>query len=181
MDLAVAKSLANSKMAVAGLVSLAGLGCNLYSLNILKKEYVAYTDAKRFGREYHPDMNNMKKLVTFFMAGVVCSLSSKAIRLDANKMIIKAQDEYIEKLMGDMHIAAEDYEHLHTKWCRALELANDITEAASLNMNESHYGKFSSDMAKLSHKYDGSGIVFNGTPTYNAARDAATRTLENIF
>lgn len=176
MDLQVVKGIVKSKYTIANIMSVAGLGCDIVAVKCLLKEYDEFKHCKQFGREYHPNMDNLRKLSNLITAAFGLTLASAAIKMNANKQLIKAQQDYINTLMRKIDVAQEDYRSLFDTWCKALNLSNDITEVASLHMNKDHFIKYEADLAKLSGKYTGV-IKYCGLAPYDIMRDRARSTL----
>jgi len=179
MDLQVVTGIVKSKYTIANIMSVAGLGCDILAAKCLLKEYDEFKHCKQFGREYHPNMDNLRKLSNLITAGFGLAMASAVIKLDASNQLIKAQQDYINSLMKRINVAQEDYRSLFDAWCKSLNLCNDITEVASLHMNKEHFCKYEADLAKLSGKYAGV-IKYCGLAPYDIIRDRAASTLNTI-
>ena len=177
MDLQVVKGIVKSKYTIANIMSVAGLGCDIVAVKCLLKEYDEFKRCKQFGREYHPNMDNLRKLLNLITASLGLTLASATIKMNANKQLIKAQQDYINTLMKRINVAQEDYRSLFDTWCKTLNLSNDITEVASLHMNKDHFIKYEADLAKIAGKYTGV-IKYCGLAPYDIMCDRATSTLK---
>lgn len=179
MDLQVVKGIVKSKYTIANIMTVAGLGCDIVAMKCLIKEYDEFKHCKQFGREYHPNKDNLIKLLNLVTASLGLTLASTVIKLDANNQLIRAQQDYINSLMRKIGVAQEDYRSMFDSWCKALDLCNDITEVASLHMNKEHFNKYEADLSKLSGKYSGI-IKYCGLAPYDTIRNRATYTLNTI-
>lgn len=176
------------KNAVRVALGVTGVAAKMYAGYLLKKEIDRKREADRQGKEYELANADYAKLVVSAVAGIACSGISRSMHIsmlrDLNKkyrtanndLIVKLAEEQLAALDARKYAARQRIEKYN--W---INLCNDITGVASLDMNKDHFKNYESNLHKLANKYvfPNSGITFSGIDSYEACRTQAANTLRD--
>ena len=183
-SLEVVKAVCTNRNVIASFVGLAGAGCSLYSSYLIGKEAKAFREKKKEGRldEFRINMDNAKKIGTFFFAGVALGLVSKSVKLYSANQLINAQTAAINELTADLAASSALCKDMHSVNHNWMTLCNDITSVATLEMNKAHFDSYVANLEKIASKFDytGSGIRFSGLDPYDLCQSRANDILSHI-